>query len=133
MDESVRQEFLDELCPQIRPLVARLMDCSCGCEILEFFRRRPLTSLEASDIAYHLRQPQSQIIEALSWLVCTGVIECQKIRDFTFYGLTHDIEIQRALEQFWVWRDHWHARLEGIRNRLQLSTPNHSSAKIVSR
>lgn len=132
MDEVTRQQFLDELCPQIRPLIARLMDCACGCEILELFRRRPLTSLQASDIAYHLRLPQPQVIEGLSLLVDAGVIECRGILDFTFYGLTHDSEIQRALEQFWVWRDHWRTRLERVRSGLQLNAPYPSSATVAT-
>ncbi len=120
MEEATRQGFLDELCPQIRPLIARLMDCDCGCNILEFFRRRPLTSLQASDIAYHVRRPRTQVIEALNLLAEIGVIECQQIPDFAFYRLTRDSEIQSALEQFWIWQDYWHTHLSRVRESLQL-------------
>jgi len=128
MSATVRAEFLNDLCPQVRPLIADLMNCDCGCEILEFFRRRPLTSLQASDIAYHVRQSQAQVAETLNLLVGAKVIEPQKVLDFTFYGLTHDLEIQRALEQFWVWRDHWHTHLSRIYEGLQFSTVDSSSA-----
>ncbi|MBI5029271.1 MAG: winged helix-turn-helix transcriptional regulator [Chloroflexi bacterium] len=128
MSEIWREEFLHDLCPRVQPLIARLLDSHCGCAILEFFHHRPLTWLEASDIAYHLRQSLPQVIDALNLLVRARVIEFRKILDFTFYGLTRDLEIRRALEQFWVWRDYWHARLEHIRERLQLNAPNSLSA-----
>ncbi len=57
MDEITRQELLDELCPRLRPIVQRMMDCPCGCETLDFFRYRTHVWLESADIAHHLRQP----------------------------------------------------------------------------
>ena len=131
LSELSQDEFLDDLCLQVQPLIARLMKSDCGCNILEFFHQRPLTWLEASDIAYHLRQSLSQVIDALNMLVRVGVIECRKILNLTFYGLTSDLEIQRALEQFWAWRDYWRERLDRVRHRLQLNMPPPSSAMAI--
>lgn len=132
MSEIWREEFLSDLCPHVQPLIARFMDSDCGCNILDFFRQCPLTLLQASDIAYHVRQPPAQVIEALNLLTSARAIECCKVLDFTFYGLTRDSDIQRALEQFWAWRDYWHVRLERVRSGLQLNASYLSSSIATS-
>ncbi len=128
MDQTMRQQFLDELCPRLRPLIAGVMDCECGCEALDFFRRRPLTWLEASDIAYHLRQPNDQIAAALNRLSALGLLErFTVLGSWTFYGLTRSAEILNALEQFWAWRDDWHTRMDRLKHELQLPATGRSS------
>ena len=129
MDESTRQELLDELCPHLRPLIARVMDCECGCEVLDFFRQRSLTWLEASDIAYHLRQSPAYVIEALNQLAEVGILERHTVLSrWTFYGLARNAGILQALEQFWSWRDDYHARLERAEDALKLRAPKAYSA-----
>lgn len=41
--KSTHEEFLNNLCPRIRLVVANLMECDYGCALLDFFRQRPLT------------------------------------------------------------------------------------------
>ena len=128
MDQTMRQQFLDELCPRLRPLIACVMNCECGCEALDFFRHRPLTWLEASDIAYHLRQPYDQVVAALNQLTALGILErFTVLGSWTFYGLTQSAEILNALEQFWAWRDDWHMRMEQVKHELQLPAAGKSS------
>lgn len=117
---SAREEFLNDLCPRIRPVVAHLMECDCGCAVLDFFRQRPLTWLQASDVAYHLRQPHQVIAETLNQIAEAGLVERRNILNSTFYGLTKNENLLNALEQFWVWRDDWRSRVESVRVALQL-------------
>ena len=129
MNESTRQELLSELCPRLRPLIARVMECECGCEVLDFFRQRPLAWLEAPDIAYHLRQSQAQVIEALNQLTEAGILERFTVLSrWTFYGLARNAGILQALEQFWSWRDDYSTRLERAEGALKLRAPRAYSA-----
>ncbi len=128
MDQTMRQKFLDELCPRLRPLIACVMDCACGSQVIEFYRRRSRTWLEASDIAYHLRKPNDQVAAALYRLTALGILErFTVLGSWTFYGLTQKPEILNALEQFWTWRDDWRMRVEQVKNELQLPTTGESS------
>jgi hypothetical protein len=120
MDEIERQEFLREPCPGLRPLIVRVLDCKCGCHVLDFFRRRPLTWLEASDIAYHLRQPDDEVVTALNHLANIGIVQRLIVLGYSFCGLTRDADALEAIEQFWVWRDIRHAHLERVSDALRL-------------
>ncbi|MCL5951754.1 MAG: hypothetical protein M1132_08545 [Chloroflexi bacterium] len=120
MDDITRDEFLDKLSPDIRPLIACAMDCECGCEVLDFFRQRPLVWLEVSDIVYHLKQPHGQVVNALNQLTDARILEGFTVLGaWTFYGLTRDAEVLVALEQFWRLRDDWHVRWERVRGTLR--------------
>jgi DNA-binding IclR family transcriptional regulator len=128
MHDKTQQEFLNELCPHLRPLIARVLECECGCQTLDFFRRRPLAWLEASDIAYHLHRPPNETTEILKRLTEAGVLERFTVLDSrTFYGLSQRHEILQALDQFWAWRDHWDAQLEQVKDALQLSAGSESA------
>lgn len=128
MDQTMRQQFIDELCPRLRPLIGCVMDCECGSEVVEFFRRRSRTWLEASDIAYHLRQPYDQVVAALNQLTALGILErLTVLGSWTFYGLTQSAKILNALEQFWAWRDDWRTRMEQLKHELQLPATGKSS------
>jgi hypothetical protein len=120
MDEETREEFLNDLCPRIRPLVANLMDCDCGGAVLDFFRQRSHGWLQATDIAYHLRRPNGLVIAALNRIAETGIVERHRVLNMIFYGLTEDENLKRAIEQFWICRDDWQSRVGVIRDRLQL-------------
>ncbi len=122
MDEKTRQEFLGELCPRLRPLALRMMECPCGCEALDFFRYRTRVWLETADIAHYLHQPIDRVIAALNLLTEVGILERRDIFGVAFYGLTHNEEILNALEQFWTWRDDWLAHLERVKGTLQLGS-----------
>lgn len=120
MEEITGQEFLNELCPLLRPVARRVMECPCGCEALDFFRFRTRVWLEAADIAHHVRQPVDQVIVALNLLGELGILERRDILGVAFYGMARNEQILNALEQFWAWRDDWHMRLERVRGTLQL-------------
>ncbi len=122
MEEKTREEFLNDLCPRIRMVVADLMEYNCGCALLDFFRQRPLTWLTASDLAYHLRQPHPQVVAALDQMVKTRFVERRSILNATFYSLTRNENLLNVLEQFWIWRDDWQNRVESVREALQLQT-----------
>ncbi len=122
MEEKTREEFLNDLCPRIRTVVADLMEYDCGCAVLDFFRQRPLTWLEASDVAYHLRQPHPQVVAALDQIAKTRFVERRSISNATFYSLTRNEKLLNVLEQFWIWRDDWQHRVESVREILQLQT-----------
>lgn len=127
MDEWIREDLMDGLCPSIRPLVACMMDCEGGCRVLDLFRRRPLTWLQVSDISYHVSQPREQLDATLNRLVGLGILECLNVSGiWTFYGLTRDARILECLEQFWVWRDDWQTRWGQVQETLQLGTPDGS-------
>ena len=128
MPNKTQQEFLNELCPQLRPLIARVLECDCGCQALDFFRRRPRVWLEVTDIAYHLRQPHPRTMATLNRLTEAGILECFTVLNtWTFYGLSQRHEILQALDPFWVWRDHWNAHVEQIKDALQLPTTGASA------
>ncbi len=121
MQDLTQQEFLNELCPRLRPLIARILECDCACQTLDFFRRRPLAWLESSDISYHLQRPQAETIKILEQLTEVGLLDrFTVLNSQTFYGLASRSEILKALDQFWVWRDHWNAQLEQVKDTLQL-------------
>ncbi len=122
MDEKTRQEFLDELCPRVRPLAARVMDCACGCEALDLFRYRTRVWLETADIAHYLKQPIDHVVAALDDLTEIGILERRDIFGMAFYGMTQNEAVLNALEQFWAWRDEWQARLERVKGMLQLDS-----------
>ncbi|MBI4790365.1 MAG: hypothetical protein HY782_25310 [Chloroflexi bacterium] len=127
MRDQTQQDFLNALCPKLRPLIARVLECDCGCQVLDFFRQRPRAWLQMSDIAYHLRQTPQQTIVILNVLVEQGIVEHFTVLNrWTFYGLSQRHEILRALDQFWTWRDHWHARMEQVKDALQLPAARES-------
>lgn len=130
MEDPTQQEFLNELCPRLRPLVARVLECECACQMLDFFRRRPLAWLEASDIAYHLHRPQEETVEILKQLTDTGFLDQFTVMNGrTFYGLPARSDILKALDQFWAWRDHWNAQLEQVKDTLQLRAIRESTVE----
>lgn len=121
MQDLTQQEFLNELCPRLRPLIAHVLECDRACQVLDFFRRRPLAWLEASDIAYHLHHPQDETTEILKQLTEAGLLDrFTVLNSRTFYGLPQRGDILQALDQFWGWRDHWKAQLEQVKDVLQL-------------
>ncbi len=122
MGEKTRQVYLDELCPRLRPIAQRVMDCPCGCEALDFFRYRSRVWLETADIVHYLGLRLDQGVAALNLLTELGILERRDIFGVGFYGLTHDEQVLNALEQFWAWRDDWHTRLEQVKDTLQLGS-----------
>lgn len=128
MPDKTQQEFLNELCPQLRPLIARLLETECGCQALDFFRHRPRAWLQVTDIAYYLRQPPQQTMATLDVLIEEGILERFTVLDtWTFYGLSRRHQILQALDLFWTWRDSWHARMEQVKGALQLPASNESA------
>ncbi len=130
MDAKTCQEFLDELCPRLRPIARRIMSCTCGCEVLDFFRYRTRVWLEAADIAYHLRQSTNQVVAALNLLTAIGLLERREIFGVAFYAMTQEQEVLNALDQFWAVRDDWYARLEQVRGTLRLGSVHAESIQI---
>ena len=126
-------EFLNELCPRARPLIAQIVERESECEVLDFFRRRPRTWLEVDDIAYHLRRPHAQVNEMLCWLANAEIVQCRTISSLTFYGLTCDLECLGALEQFWAWREDWHSHLEWVKHNLRQHATSYAPALWASR
>ena len=122
MELRTLDAFLDELCPHVRPLITRIMEREDECELLDWFRRRPLTWLQVDDIAYHLQRSREQVNEMLNWLVEAGIAQCRFISDLTFYSLTDDSEILNTLEAFWSWRDNWYTHLEQVKHHLYYHT-----------
>lgn len=121
MQDKMQLDFLNELCPNVRPLIAQVLECECGCQALDFFRRRPRAWLGASDIAYHLGQPLDRTMTILNRLTEAGILEGFTVRNtWTFYGLSQRTEVLRALDQFWAWRDDRLAQIEQVRDALQL-------------
>ena len=102
-------------------MIARVAECECGIQALDFFRRRPRAWLQASDIAYHLDLPRKQTLALLRVLTEEGILESIRVLNaWTFYGLSQRAESLAALDQFWAWRDDWHARVEQVKTALQL-------------
>lgn len=126
------QPFISELCPRLRPLIARVLQYECGCHMLDFFRQRPRAWLQAMDIAYYLHQRPTQTEATLEELVQEGILERFTVLDtFTFYGLSQSPKVLQALEQFWAWRDDWKAQVEQVRFALQLPTDALSGSVLV--
>ncbi|MBI4674535.1 MAG: hypothetical protein HY741_23055 [Chloroflexi bacterium] len=114
------EDFLDDLCPRVRPLVAHILSCGCGCAALDLFQNRPRTWNETADIAYHLQQPTEEVIQDLNLLADLGVIDRRDSLGMTFYRLTEDKEILQALDQYWTSREVWRARWQETRVALEL-------------
>jgi len=120
MDEVTREKFLEELCPRLRPLIARVMECSYGCETLDLLRLRARTWLTASDIAYHVNAPLAPVQEALALFVSAGIVERHDVMRLSFYAITSNGRMQIALEQFWLQRDDWRDRVAQVQETLRL-------------
>ena len=120
MKNDTRQLFLADLCPHLRSLLGCLMDCECSCEVVDFFRNRALSRVQAQDIAGQLQRPWEQTVYALNRLVELGVLERHLVLDWTFYSLTADTQILAALEQFWLVRDAWRLELKQAAEALHL-------------
>ena len=120
MKNDTRQLFLADLCPQLRSLMGCLMDCECSCEVVDFFRNRALSRVQAQDIAGQVQRPLEQTVYALNRLVELGVMERHETLDWTFYSLTADAQILAALEQFWLVRDAWRLELKQVAVALHL-------------
>ncbi len=129
MHETEQQEYLNELSPQLRPRIARVLNCECGGKVLDFFRHRQRVWLQITDIAYYLHQRPDQTEAALDLLVDEGIIERSTVLNaWTFYGLCQHPDIVQLLEQFWAWRDRWTDQVEQVRYALQLPTNVNSSS-----
>ncbi len=120
VNQTTRQEFLNDLCPRIRPLIACTMDCPCGCETLDLLRVRSNTWLTASDIAYHVSAPIEHVQAALDLFVRTGFVERLEAVGWTFYAIARDGKTPIALEQFWLQRDDWRDRVTRVQATLRL-------------
>lgn len=120
MYDKTCDEFLKDLCPRVRPLIAQIMACECGCELLDLFQTRPHTMLELADVIYHVNLPRETVVSTLELLQALRVIERREILDTTFYRLTHDTEILAALEQYWTWRQVWQGRWQEVRDALKI-------------
>lgn len=120
MYDKTRDEFLNDLCPRVRPIIAQIMECECGCELLELFRTRPRTLLELADVIYHAKLSSEDVSRALEQLHTLAIIERREVLDTKFYCLTQEAEIIAALEQYWTWRQVWQARLQEVRGALKI-------------
>ena len=121
MQDQPQHEFLNELCPHLRPMIAHVAGCECGIQALDFFRRRPHAWLQMGDIAYHLNLSRKQTAALLRVLIEERILERICVLDtWTFYGLSQRPESLAALDQFWAWRDDWHARIQHVRAALEL-------------
>ncbi len=130
MQDKTQQDFLSELCPNLRPLIARVLECECGAQALDFFRRRPRAWLQMSDIAYHIGQTPTQTMVTLNLLTEERILErFTVLNTWTFYGLSQRNEILQALDQFWASRDHWHARMEQVKDALQFNELERTPAR----
>lgn len=132
MIDQTQQELLDELCPQLRPLIGGVMKCQHACQALDFFRGRPHAWLQVSDIAYHLDLPAATTEHVLNRLRELGILERITVLDqFMFYGLSHQEETLRFLDQYWSWRDVWRSQLEQVKSVLRLDPPGPTSGTDV--
>lgn len=122
MDNETRKEFLGELCPRLRPVAARVLDCTWGCEALDFFRYRKRAWLDTADIAHYVGVPEDQAIDALNLLTEVRILQRQDIFGVAFFSMTQNEEVLKGLEQFWTWRDDWLGKLEKVRGALHLRT-----------
>lgn len=120
MYENARNEFLEGLCPQVRPLIAAVMECECGCEALDLLYSRQRTWMETADIAYHMRQPVEQIVTVLERLHYFLVLDRRDIFGMVFYHLTKNQEILQALDQYWTCRELWRSRWQETQDALKL-------------
>lgn len=120
MKGLTRQEFLEDLCPRVRPIIASIMECECGCEMLDLLSSRPHTWMETADIAYHMRLPAEQIVATLERLQNYMVVNRRDIFGMVFYHLTENEEILEALDQYLTWRGVWRARWQQTQNALRL-------------
>ncbi|MCC7165613.1 MAG: hypothetical protein IT331_24160 [Anaerolineae bacterium] len=120
MHNKTRDEFLSDLCPRVRPLIAQIMQCGSGCELLDFFHTRPHTMLELADVVYYAKLPVENVVSTLELFQMLAVIERREILDTAFYRLTEDVEIIAALEQYWTWRQVWQGRWQDVRTALKI-------------
>lgn len=114
------EEFLNDLCPNVRPIIAAVMECKCGCEALNVLYNRPRTWTETADIAYHLRQPVEVVAATLEQLNYFMVLSRRDIFGMEFYRLTENKDILHALDQYWTWREVWRSRWQETQNVLKL-------------
>lgn len=120
MNAITREEFLNDLCPNVRPTIASIMECECGCEALDLLYKRPRTWTETADIAYHLRQPVEQVAATLERLDYYLVLNRRDIFGMAFYRLTEDLGILHALNQYFIWREVWRSRWQQTQDALKL-------------
>lgn len=120
MNALTREEFLEDLCPGVRPIIAAVMECECGCEALDLLYNRPRTWLETTDIAYHLGQPVDKTIATLERLHYFLVLNRRDIFGIAFFHLTENQEILQALDQYWTWREVWRSRWQQTQDTLKL-------------
>ena len=120
MNTITREEFLDDLCPRVRPIIAAIMECECGCEALDVLYSRPRTWTETADLAYHLRQPVEQVVPTLERFLSVGVLSRRDLFGMVFYRLTEDQEMRQALDQYWTWREVWRRHWQETQNALKL-------------
>jgi predicted transcriptional regulator len=132
MELRTSDTFLNELCPQVRPLITQIMEREEERDLLALFRRRPLTWLQVDDIAYYLQCSQAQVNEILNRLVDAGIVQDRFISGLTFFSVTNDSEISNALEAFWSWSDNWNAHLEQIKHHLRHDTTRNALAALIN-
>lgn len=120
MYDKTRDEFLNDLCPRVRPLIAQIMECECGSELLDIFHTRPHTALELADVIYYAKLPAENVISTLELFQWLAVIERREVLDTTFYRLTQDIAVIAALEQYATWRQVWQGRWQEVRSALKI-------------
>lgn len=120
MYDKTQEEFLKDLCPRVRAIIEHIMDCSCGCEALDLFQKRPRSWNECKDIAFYLKRPTEDVASTLNLLHDLGAIQSREIFEMTFYHLTDDSEILEALDQYWTWRELWRSRWRQMQSSLKL-------------
>lgn len=120
MNHITAEDFLDDLCPRVRPLIEHILNCGCGCEALDLFQNRPHTWNETADIAYFLQLPTERVVRTLDLLSELKVIECRDVLGTTFYRLTEDSEILDRLDQYSTWREVWRSQWQEMQNALKL-------------
>lgn len=119
MNAVTREEFLQDLCPSMRPIIASVMECDCGCEALDLLYKRPRAWLETADIAYHLGQPVDKTAATLERLHYFLVLNRREIFGIAFYHMTDNQEILKALDQYWTWREVWRSRWQETQSALK--------------
>lgn len=120
MHDKTRDEFLNDLCPHIRPIIIQIMTCDCGCEALDLFQKRPRTWNESADIAYLLKRSVQEVIPTLHHLLDLNVIQYREIFGTPYYRLTEDTEVLEALDQYWTWRGVWRSGWQQMQSSLKL-------------
>jgi hypothetical protein len=122
-EQFIHERMFDSTESHVRDLFDQLRRLEGGLPILRFLKENANTLLTSEDIAYFVKQSQTEVEHSLNVMTHLGLTRCTDVVGLAFFGLTASHVQRQVVHDLFTWQDRWYARLALIGNAIDGRTP----------